>query len=381
VLLARSLVSLGVEVHCYCNPDTRIDMPEVTFHDVRPLARSRSRFGYPLECASFAAAATRALRRDRGLYDVIDVCGIAAWEHDVVSVHGVMKADQGRWAASAGSGLRAARVRGRLAPLTRPQVGVARMIERRQLRPGSFRRVIAVTAGIRRDLEDVYGVPSELIDVIPPPVDVASFASAQNGDVRRSLGIPAGDPLLLFLGHDFRRKGLAIAVEALAGLGPDAHLVVVGGGDPAPYETAAEQAGAARRLHFVGATEAPERFYAEADVFVLPTARERWGTPLIEAMASGVPVVTTEAAGASVVVRDHDAGLVLRGGSASELRDAVAALLGDPSLRRAMGERGRSAAPRFSEDAQARATLDVYRRVTEEKSELRRRATHRIATG
>lgn len=71
VLLARSLASAGVEVHCYCNPRTsRADLPGVTLHHVRPLTSSRSRLGYPISSGSFALAATRALRRERARYDI-----------------------------------------------------------------------------------------------------------------------------------------------------------------------------------------------------------------------------------------------------------------------------------------------------------------------
>ena len=111
VLLAAGLVSHDIEVHVYCDPSTRTaDVPGVTFHDVFPTRVGRgpssSRLGHPLERGSFAIAATRALRRDRHLYDVIDVRQTGAWEHDVVTVHGVVAAMQRRWPSEAGRSFR-----------------------------------------------------------------------------------------------------------------------------------------------------------------------------------------------------------------------------------------------------------------------------------
>ena len=80
VFLARGLIELGHEVHCYCNPDTSTaEIPGATFHDVRPWVVSSSRLGRPIERGSFALAATRALRHDRANYDIVDVCGTSGW--------------------------------------------------------------------------------------------------------------------------------------------------------------------------------------------------------------------------------------------------------------------------------------------------------------
>jgi Glycosyl transferases group 1 len=101
--------------------------------------------------------------------------------------------------------------------------------------------------------------------------------------------------VILFIGHAFERKGFADAVAALAQSGSGAHLVVVGGGDPEEYRREAEALGVGGRVHFAGAVDSPEDYYAAADLLVLPTRSDPWGIPVIEAMAAGVPVVTTEA--------------------------------------------------------------------------------------
>lgn len=381
-LLARELSSTGVEVHCYSNPGTRtLELPGITFHDVAPLVVSRSRFGYAAEWGSFAVAATRALRRDRALYDIVAVCGAGAWEHDVVTVHGVTRALQHRWPGEAGRNYRLPVLRARLAPLTGPRLAVARAIESLQFRPGRYRRVIAVTEQVREDLVEVHRVPRDLIDVIPPPIDLRRLVGPDgNGArLRDRLGLGA-EPVLLFVGHSFERKGLAEAIRALDGLHPLAHLVVVGAGKEQRYRALADRLGVGRRVHFAGPTDSPDEFYRGADVFVLPARGEPWGIPLVEAMAAGVPVVTSAVAGAARVVEEAGAGLVLTDCSDECLREALATLLRDPAHRRAMGERGRAAAESFSAESVAAATIETYRRVQEERRRpVRRRAREAVS--
>jgi UDP-glucose:(heptosyl)LPS alpha-1,3-glucosyltransferase len=363
-VLSRELVGRGVDVHCYCDPAKRsIDVDGVVFHDVRPLRRSSSRVGSSIDYATFAAAATRAVRRARAEYDVVQANESAAWEHDVVRVQAVRRAEQLRWPERGGRGYRFATARARLAPVLRPQIAAARAIERLQYRPGRLRAAAAVTDEVARDLEQVHGLPRELIHVIPCAVEFERFANATPNGVRRRLGVDDAAPLLLFVGHDFERKGLTEAIGALARVDEDAHLLVVGGGDEQPYVREAQRAGVGERVHFLGATEETGSLYASADVFVLPTREDAWGMVLVESMAAGVPVVTTRVAGAAPLVADADAGVVVADGRSPELADAIAGLLADPERRRAAGERGRAAATAFTAGAQAEAFISLYERV------------------
>ena len=294
---------------------------------------------------------------------MIDVRGLSAWENDVVFVDAVVRAELERWPSGPGRSYRAAGLRATLAPALNPAVAVRRTVQRLQFRPGRFLRAVAETEATRDDLSHILDVPAELVDVIPPPCDVASFASPADPASRMEIGAPDGAFLLLFVGHDFERKGLAAAIAALARLREDAHLAIVGGGDQQRFAALASEAGVAERVHFLGSTERPDRFYAAADVFVLPTRSDPWANTLIEAMAAGLPVVTTSAAGAAVPVRDAGAGIVLADDSVAELAAALAALAIDPARRRELGNRGRAIAPSFDAASHARAVMRVYEAV------------------
>lgn len=363
-------------MHVYCNPASRTaDVPEATFHDVPAvLTYADGRFTQPLHLLSSITKATRAIRRDRALYDLVHVSGCSAWEHDVVTVHSVTNAEQQRWPERGGRTYKAARARAGLAPVLWPRIGLLRWVQRLQLRPQSFARLIVPTDEVRNDLEELYGVPSARIEVIPYPITVEPAVDDDApDDLRRSLGLPPECHILLFIGHAYERKGLLEAVEALPGLEPEAHLIVVGSGDETPFARAAEQLGVAHRLHFVGGTTAPERFFAGSDLLLHPSREDVWGITVPEAMAFGLPVVTSAVTGSAGEVRAANAGVVLEDSSPLQLRRTLSDLLGNPERRREMGERGRVAAARFLPDAIAERTLDVYREVLRDRAKDRGR--------
>lgn len=365
VLLARALVAQGVDVHAYAS-FIGVEVPGVTVHQVSSSVAETGRLRHPWDYARFAIAATRALRRDRTFYDVIDVSGTTAWEHDVVRVHSVVQAELRRWPKRGGRRYRTATIRSAMAPVVRPKLAVARSIERLQLRKGRFAMAVAVAEEVRRDLEDVRGVPAELVEVVPYPVDLDRLAAPRDDQLRRSLGVDEG-PLALFVGHEFERKGLTDALESLAGL-EGLHLVVVGAGDSEPYRAAARRLGVASRVHFLGRTEEPESLFAAVDLFVLPTLEDVWGISVVEAMAAGLPVVTTDVAGVSGLVAASGAGIVVRSGSVPELREALSVLSLDPAKRQSMGTRGRAAAAGFGLEPHGRAMVKVYERVLQARS-------------
>ena len=265
-----------MEVHSYSNPDTRGAEPAgVVFHDVRPARRSSGRIGHGVECGTFAWKATALLRRHRTRYDVIDVAGTSAWEHDVVRAQAVPLSEQQRWPERGGS--RSA-LRARVpAPHTSFTLRWAWRGQRRSYSSSrNHLRVVAVTDEVSLDLQRVHGVPEQAIRVVAPPIELPDAAGNPSSELRRRLGLDARDQLVLFVGHDFERKGLDDAIEAVAAASPAAHLAVVGGGDEPRFRAAADRLGAGKRVHFLGVTSEPNRFFEEADVFLLPTREDVW---------------------------------------------------------------------------------------------------------
>lgn len=380
VLLARGLAANGIEVHVYCNPRERsVTDEQVVFHDVVPLKQDKGgRYGDAANFLAFASAATRAIRRDRHEYDIVHVSGQWAWTHDVVTMHAVSLAQQQRWLTQQGHFYRLPRTRVFLVPLLRPKASLLRLVERRQLARGSYSRLIARTDEVARDLQQIHGVPERAIRVIPYPLTVMPVEGAGSEERLRPPGLPSSGKLLLFMGHDFDRKGLREAIECLVHLPPSISLAVVGASDPAPFRELAESFGVAPRVHFVGGTDHPEAYYRAADVLVHVARQEPWGIPPIEAMAFELPVVTHEVVGSAVHVRAANAGIVLRSRRPAEIAQAVQRILDDERLRREFANRGAKYAQRFAPDQLARQTIACYEEICQERAAGQPRSRERI---
>ena len=171
--------------------------------------------------------------------------------------------------------------------------------------------------------------------------------AAARAALRRRLDVPAPAPVLLMAATVNRQKGIWIGVEAFVELArrrPDVHLVVVGDG-PDRARLAAGLAGrdAGRRARFVGAVPlaAMPDYFAAADLLLYPTLRaEGLPTAVVEALASGVPVVASDRGGVASAVRDGETGLLLAAPTVAGVAAAVTALLADPGRLAAMGHRG-----------------------------------------
>jgi UDP-glucose:(heptosyl)LPS alpha-1,3-glucosyltransferase len=161
------------------------------------------------------------------------------------------------------------------------------------------RRVVANAPLPGRQLVERYGLEAHRLVVIPNGVDSARFRpdAVARADLRAELGLDDGTPAVLFLGAGFERKGLDTAIRATATV-PGAVLVAVGGDRTTGHYRALAR-GLGLRLELVGARSDPERWLAAADAMVLPTRYDSAANAVLEAMATGVPAVTSAANGAA----------------------------------------------------------------------------------
>jgi colanic acid/amylovoran biosynthesis glycosyltransferase len=162
-------------------------------------------------------------------------------------------------------------------------------------------------------------------------------------------------------------KGQAVLLEALAELrarGVDADVTFVGDGpDRAALDALAGELGVGDRVRFTGAVGQDELpgWYRRADLFCLPTFSEGLGVVLIEAMAAGLPVVSTRVMGVPEVIEDGDCGLLVSPGRADELAAAIERMATSPDLRARMGRRGRVRVEReFDLDSAGRRLAELF---------------------
>lgn len=232
------------------------------------------------------------------------------------------------------------------------------LAEKPAVRP-LVRRVLArarLLTGPSPELVDrirALGLPEERTRVIPYGVDVKTFAPApaRRRIWRELLGIPAQAPLLLGVGRMATKKGFQVLLEVLPDLMkrvPDLHVILAGGGDRlAEFAAAAEPW--ADRVHFPGPVlrDTLPDLYRAADLFTLPAVHDPEGNVdglpnvILEAMASGLPVVSTAISGIPLAVSDGETGLLVPENNAAALLAALVRLLEDRALARRLGEKGR----------------------------------------
>ena len=239
-------------------------------------------------------------------------------------------------------------------------------LERRGFRSDRCPFVIANSELNRDGILRYYPIAPERVVVAYNGVDAARFSPAARDThrqrVRRRLQLGPDDVAVLFVGQGFARKGLRTLLEAMAAIGERRwRLVVVGRGDRAAWSARAERLGLGGRVTFVGHVRDPEAYYAAADVFALPTFFDPFANATLEAMASGLPTITSRRNGAAEILRPGvDALIVDRPDDADGLAAALTSLA-DPAIRGALGEQARATALRFSWDAPLERTLGVYR--------------------
>jgi UDP-glucose:(heptosyl)LPS alpha-1,3-glucosyltransferase len=231
-----------------------------------------------------------------------------------------------------------------------------------------FTRTPQIVAISRRGAEEIarlYGVKEARLTVVYNGVDLERYRPDNREQfraaARREAGVPAAAWLVLFAGSGFERKGLTTALEALPRL-DDAgvRLLVLGKGDVRPYRTLTERLGVAARVVWLGPRPDIERWYAAADALALPTRYEPFGNVHLEALASGLPVVTTTRAGGAEAVTP-ECGAVVEPCDPAALTAALERLrAADPARLTAAA---RAAAQPFTYERQVRAFEGIYRRL------------------
>lgn len=180
--------------------------------------------------------------------------------------------------------------------------------DRIRYRGRAHRAVVALTSREAELLVTTYGRVRAPITVIPNGVDTERFhppTDAERAAARAGLALPDRVTVAVFVGHEFERKGLSLAIQGLTAA-PDAALLVVGGNPEMIREATAvaERHGVADRVAFVGTHADPVPYLHAADVFVLPSAYEANALAVLEALACGLPVVVTRVGFAPDIVVD-----------------------------------------------------------------------------
>ena len=236
--------------------------------------------------------------------------------------------------------------------------------ERRMFASPQLRAVICNSEMVRDEIQAHFSLPSEKLHVVYSGVDTNRFhpglTTTLGPTTRRQLGIPASAPVALFVGSGFLRKGLAVAIQALARTRNEVHLLVVGADRHSErYARLASGLGVAERVHMMGGRQNVLEYYGCADFFMLPTLYDPFPNAALEALACGLPVITSTKCGAAPIIARGNCGRIHDALDVSEFARSMDAL-GSAIENNPMSVNARRVAEGLSLKTMAANMLDLY---------------------
>jgi UDP-glucose:(heptosyl)LPS alpha-1,3-glucosyltransferase len=242
-------------------------------------------------------------------------------------------------------------------------------LERKLFTDARLKAIIANSRSGKAEIVELYGVDPEKIHVVYNGIDAAAFPLDQKERLRRELAerYNLKDELrILYLGSGFTRKGVPALIRAAAQLKVPFRLFVVGKGRTGALERQVRRLGLAGQVVFTGPVREVERFYLGCDLFVFPTLYDPFSNATLEAMACGLPVVTSRFNGVAELIAEGENGFVLRDPLDAEEIARCIMELSDEQPRREMGRRAQIAVQGLTMVRNTRESLAVIEKVLEQ---------------
>ena len=338
--LARQFIQMGHQVLLFAHRWRKNDS-QLQFIRIPTLS-----FASPFRVLSFALGARKAVRRIRP--DVV-LSLERTIEQDVVRAGGGCHRS---WLEER---MKYVPWWKRLAIRLDPLHWVLLRLERRMFSPRCTGWVIANSLRVKREISSTYFFPEDRIRVIYNGVDLRHFRPVEKEE---------WTPFrIVFVGSGFERKGLRFAVECFARLPKEAQLWIVGKGRIQPYQALAARLGVAHRIRYLGSDLDLRPVFAQAHLLLHPTIYDPFANVCLEALASGLPVVTTRQNGVAENLEQGISGFVVEeAGSVEELAVGVRWFMAPDRWKQA-SVAARKVAERFPVERNARETLDLLLQV------------------
>jgi len=364
VSLGRGLVRSGHEVHVFAHTGAEVG-EEIRFHRLPSIS-------YPRWAKSLSLALSAYLVLRSKDFDVVQGVG----RIPCVDVH---RPGGGAELASLIQGLRA-REKGpdrfftAIRRILNLKAGVNILIERTLYGASDPPIIVANSQKVKKDILRFYRwMDPSKIRVIYNGVDVDRFHPRNKGrlgqGVRRAFGLVEDTVVILFMAHNFRLKGLHCLIRALGGIGKDTGnwvLLAAGRGRKGPFERLAKRCGIGDKTHFLNGVGNPEAILGASDILVHPTFYDPFSNVCLEAMASGVPVITTSHNGAVEIIQDGVSGYIIPDPrSVDLLGQRILALIMNSQERERMGDEARGIAEKFSWDRHLCEMEALYKEILE----------------
>jgi len=355
------------DVHVYTRQWVKGAQTNVKLHKVPALTQK-----YSVSTLSFFFTSWLRLLPVRWMYDIVHVQGWSFTKPEVFTVHVVFKA-----AIEEHTGEN----RDKIVEKTGTEVSLQRRIEMMRkfleynfAKRDRYKKLVPVSVMVENDLIKTHDIPKEDIRLIPNGVDTDYFhpdnKKLYRSEIRKKHGIPEDCFLFFFNGNDPKRKGLITAVEGFIEADiKDSHLLIIGRN---PYEADAfeplkkliSDSGFDDRTTFLDNVPDNNQYFAAADVFVFPSVYETYGLVVIEAMGTGIPVITSRTGEFPVFVNHGENGFLLKDAFDVEgMARYMTQLYNDRDLVQKMGIEGRKKALEYSWVTLASQTVKLYEEI------------------
>ena len=238
--------------------------------------------------------------------------------------------------------------------------------ERAMFESPQLQRVICNSDMVRREILANFNIPAEKLTLIYSGVDTAKYSPSLREQhrtaLRKTLQIPEDARVCLLVGSGFARKGVRALLQALATLPANFYGVVVGADKQrARYERLSHELQIANRVRFVGGVDDVRPYYGAADLLVLPTLYDPFPNVCLEAMASGLPVITSTTSGAAELIKAGENGYVCVALDVATLAQQIESCAADLAQALRMGDAARKTVAPFTLDAMAAQYVALYK--------------------
>ena len=295
-----------------------------------------------LRDCTFAISSSFMLGRKRKYFDIIQT-------HDKTLYQDIYRAGDGCHIEWLKQRYKRAGLSGKLSTIVNPYHWLVLALERSILKGHRFRKIVAISEMVKRNIIHHYKVPPADIEVIYNGVDLDKFHPIKReryrNVIREEYGLTDHDFVVLFVGSGFERKGVRYLIEAVESISRPVSLMIVGKGSRGMFEEGARK----QKIIFCGPQKDIDTYYAAADIFAFPAIYEPFGNVHLEALASGLPVITTRNSGASEIIKDGEQGFVVREPEdVASLAEKIKILLDDKDKLHSMSKSARHLAEEFT---------------------------------
>lgn len=242
---------------------------------------------------------------------------------------------------------------------------IALTMERMIYRPSRTKKLIAVSSRVKDELLAAYPYSPDQVHVVPNGVDVRNFvplSPERKLELRERYSLPLRERILLFMGGDWSRKGLDLAIDAfnaIAGDYPEAHLLVVGAGDEQLYREYVALS-YRHRIRFAGKQSNPQDWLGLADILLAPSSYETFSLVVHEAAAAGLAILATRVGGVEEFI-EHEVNGYYVERNADSIAMRLRSLLTDDENARLCGQNARSKVEDLTWDHAFRKMAEIYR--------------------